>query len=157
MLDKEGNTDSNSVAVIDNVAVHVKRKHETETDQENNELLVMQPPVGDRKSQEELDKEEELGLITSTTYQLKKKICLSRFKSLNGIRTQCMANLTERFYLENGFNYLNFNKFLLSVNGQSGRDLNDHDDNEDYDDKNKDEIVDLSSVKITEQTNQVMF
>jgi len=140
MLDKEGNPESG--AAVDEDAVHVKRKLETaEAEGERSE------PVAE-KSQAEVDKEEELGLITSTTYQLKKKICLSKFKSLNSVRMQCMASLTERFYLEKGFNYLNFNKFMLSVNGQSGA-------QGDQVGMGEEEIVDLNGVKITEKTNQV--
>lgn len=53
---------------------------------------------------------------------------------------QCMGDLSERFYLEKGFNYLNFHKFLLNANGESLAD-----------DEDK---VELASLTVAEQTNQ---
>ena len=88
---------------------------------------------------EEADKKEEKELINSTTIQLKKKICLTKFNKLNAIRMQCIGDLSERFYLEKDFNYLNFHKFLLNANGQS------------IDDEDK---ADLDNITVKEQTNQ---
>lgn len=81
--------------------------------------------------------------MASSTYQLKKKICLHKFRKLNDIRMQCMGNMSEQFYLERGFNYLNFNKFLLSANGQP------------VPQADQNEIVDTAGLKFNEYTNQV--
>lgn len=94
----------------------------------------------------ETDADKKQALIDTATLQLKKRLCLHKFRNLNGVRMECMANLSEQFYLESGFNYLNFNKFLLSVNGCSANG-----------EIVEDEIVDLKGLKITEQTNQVGF
>ena len=51
-------------------------------------------------------------LIEAATHKLRKRICLDKLRALNSIRMQCMSDLSEQFYLENSFNYLNLNKFL---------------------------------------------
>jgi E1A-binding protein p400 len=59
----------------------------------------------------ELFEESESALIAITTEQLKKKICLTQFRLLNNIRNDCIAELAEKFYLENDYNYLHLDKW----------------------------------------------
>ena len=58
-------------------------------------------------------------LLAETTYQLKKRICLSKLRQLNTLRLQSLNNLSEQYYLEQNYNFLSYTKFLNSLNGSS--------------------------------------
>ncbi len=90
-VNEAGNSDSMANAVI-------------ETEQ-NNSMQLQVGLVEQRNT-----------LLDTASQQLKKKLCLHKLKNLNAIRMQCIGDLSEQFYLENSFNYLNFNKFLLNSN-----------------------------------------
>ena len=98
--------------------INIKRKlDDDKTGDNNNNIAVME--------EEEQQTAPVLAeLIEATTHQLRKRICLDKLRALNSIRMQCMSDLSEQFYLENSFNYLNLNKFLSGSITATGFRLN---------------------------------
>ena len=61
-------------------------------------------------------------LIEVSTYQLKKRICIEKFKELNDYRMRCLNLIQEQYFLDNNYSYLNLATFLNSAK-QSNDDL----------------------------------
>ncbi len=58
-------------------------------------------------------------LLSQTNEQLRKQLCLAKLTSLSQIRSKCISNLTEQFYLEQNLNYLDYEKWRSTLNSRS--------------------------------------
>ncbi len=58
-------------------------------------------------------------LLTKTNEQLRKQLCVAKLASLSQIRSKCISNLTEQFYLEQNLNYLDYEKWRSTLNSRS--------------------------------------